>query len=225
MQYTVYLHKCRISNKSYIGWAIVRENQTPHDAMMRRWSEHCKNAANGLDLVISRAIIKHGENEWDHEVLDALMTEEAAKHAEKLWITQRKTCVIDFPDQGYNMTRGGDGGGMLGHVPSPEHRKNLSIALMGKPKSLIARQNMSLAKKGKPSGFLGKQHSDEWKKNCSGENCGASKLTETLKHEIITRWQNRTNIPVTQYKLASDYGVTQSTICRLVNGKTWKEHT
>lgn len=220
-KYIIYCHTNRNNQKRYIGWAKAQDGQTPHFAMTRRWETHCRQAEVGSTLLLSNAIRKHGKDVWDHELLDVMTTEEGVKHAEKLWIAQRKTCVVDFPETGYNMTRG-DGGGMLGHVPSPEHRKNLSIALTGIKRSKLTREKMSRAKSGKQSSFKGKHHTPEWKKRHTGEGCGASKLTETLKLEIITRWENRVNVPVTQYKLAADYNVTQSTVSRLVNRKTWK---
>lgn len=190
--------------------------------MMRRWDAHVNAALKGSRLVFSWAIRKHGVENWSHEVLDVLKTLKAAKHAERLWIGQRRTCMFEHPASGYNMTHGGDGGGMLGHVPTQEHREKLSAALKGLPKSLKARKNMRLAKLGKPSNAKGSKRTPEWRQVHIGDKSNNHKLTEAKKLEIIIRWQNRHISLVTQRDLAREYGVTQSTISRMVNGVTWR---
>jgi group I intron endonuclease len=107
--YVVYAHTNVKNGKPYIGWAVIAEGQTPHDAMMRRWTEHCENARHGCNFLISSAIRKHGADVFSHAVLDTLVTLKGAKHAETLWIAQRKTYAFDHDGHGYNMTRGGDG--------------------------------------------------------------------------------------------------------------------
>lgn len=222
--FIVYLHTNRINGKRYVGWAIVKPGQSYHDAMMRRWNTHCKNPRGDL---FARAIRKHGEDAWDHEILEVMRTREGVKHAEKLWIAQRQTCAFEPGHHGYNMTHGGDGGGMLGHVPSQEHRKKLSAALVGQPKSVIARKNMSVAKFGAKNPNFGKERSADVRAKIgraqSGEKSHLAKLTEASKLDIVTRWANRHVIKVTQHQLAREHGVTQSTVCRLLNGKTWKQ--
>lgn len=220
--HVIYIHTNPKNGKPYVGWALMEEGQSPHDAMMRRWATHCKAAEQGLDFLFSRAILKYGKDAWTHEVLDVVSKRETAKHVEKLWIKERNTCALEPGGHGYNMTRGGDGGGLLGHEFTLEHRENLSKASKGKPKSNSARKNMSLAKKGKPSPFKGKHHTAQWIQEQSGENAPHAKLTEAKKLVIIERWENRDAVPVTQQQLAADNGVTQSTVSRLLNKKTWK---
>lgn len=221
--FIVYCHTNRLNRKSYIGWAIVREGQTPYDAMMRRWSAHCANSRPDL---FPNAIRKYGIDAWDHEVLEVMSTRKGIKQAEKLWITQHRTCAFDHPDTGYNMTRGGDGGGMLGHVPTQEHREKLRQALTGKPKSDIAKARMSSSKRGALNYIFGTHRDDATKKKISealrGEHSPNARLTEGEKVTIRERWANRYQVKVTQYQLAREHGVTQSTISRLLGGKTWK---
>lgn len=222
--YVVYCHTNRSNDKLYIGWAIIAEGQAPYDAMMRRWDTHCKNPRSDL---FPRAIRKHGVAVWDHEVLDVVTELKTAKYTERLWIAQRKTCAFDLGGHGYNMTRGGDGGGMLGHVPTPEHREKLSAALIGVPKSTKAKRNMSLAKTGEKHPFFDKKRPPEVgakiSKAQSGEKSHLAKLTQGEKVAIQVRWANRYEMKVTQMQLALEHGVTQSTISRLVGGKTWKQ--
>jgi len=112
--YVVYVHTNRNNDKRYIGWAVVEEGQTYHDAMMRRWKDHCYDARVGLKRLLHNALRKHGDVNWDHEVLDVTRTLEGVKHAEILWIAQRRTYAFDEGNLGYNMTRGGDGVQLFG---------------------------------------------------------------------------------------------------------------
>lgn len=220
--YIVYCHTNRVNGKRYVGWTIVRGEQTYEDAMMHRWNSHCNAANKGAPHLFPRAIHKYGEDAWSHEVIEVMQTRKGVKHAEKLWIAQRRTCAFEPEHHGYNMTHGGDGGGMLGHKLTSAHKEILRQYHLGKPKSVAARKKMSIAKRGKPSTFKGKHHTPEWIKSQSGEKSRLAKLTEVAKLDIITRWENRHTTPVTQHQLAHDNDVTQSTISRLLNGKTWK---
>ena len=224
--YVIYCHTNRLNKKPYIGWAIIAKAQSPYDAMMRRWSAHCSSSRKDTKLLFPRAIAKHNIGVWDHEVIDVVTERATAKHVEKLWIAQRKTCAFDPGGHGYNMTRGGDGGNMLGHVPSQKHREKLSAAFTGKPKSTEARKKMSLSKFGAKNYVFGKHRDAVTKRKIGAAQMGASgnnaRMTDMQKHEIIARWDNRHNVPVTQHQLAIDNDVTQSTISRMLGGKTWK---
>jgi len=223
--YIVYCHTNCKNGKPYFGWAIVEPGQTYHDAMMRHWKAHCANQRNDL---FARAIRKWGSKDdvWQHEVIEVMRTREGIKHAKKLWIAQRHTCAFDPGGHGYNMTRGGDGGGMLGHVPSQQHREKISKALIGKPKSETARKKMSIAKTGERHPNWGKKRPPEVGQKVSlalrGEKGPNAKFTEIAKLDIVARWANRHVIKVTQHQLADDHGVTQSTVSRLLSGATWR---
>ena len=224
--FLVYMHMNKANGKRYVGWTIMRDGQSCTEAMTRRWNVHCLAANNGSRLLFHRAIRKHGTDAWHHEVLEVMSSREGVKHAEKLWIAQRETCAFDHPNKGYNMTRGGDGGGLLGHKFTLEHRMKISKARLGMQFSEETRHKMSLAKRGDKNYLFGKQRSIEVRQKIRTSQCGAlgnnAKLTETKKLEIIEKWNNRNAERTTQHKLASEYGVTQSTISRLINGRTWK---
>lgn len=115
--YVVYSHTNRLNSKRYVGWA---KGSSPHDAMKRRWEEHCRNKRNDL---FPRAIRKHGIDVWDHDILEVMTTRKEVTRAEKLWIAELKTFAFDEGNLGYNMTRGGDGGQRKGLKRSDKTRK------------------------------------------------------------------------------------------------------
>lgn len=102
----IYCHTNQNNNKRYVGWALIYADQTPNEGMLRRWKDHLQN---NDELLFHRAIRKHGEDAFLHEVLEVTNLTADAKSAEKRWIAELRTCVLD-DGWGYNMTRGGDGG-------------------------------------------------------------------------------------------------------------------
>jgi very-short-patch-repair endonuclease len=66
---------------------------------------------------------------------------------------------------------------------SPEYRKRLSIAHMGEKHTDEHRRNSSLAMLGKPSGMLGKKHTYE------------AKLKMSVSHKGIRAWQWKGGLP------------------------------
>lgn len=105
--FVVYCHWCRVTQKSYVGWATIGASQTPDEAMMRRWCEHVSQRKS--KCVFHVAIRRHGVDAWDHEVIDIVTTIDDAKRAEIAEIAARNSYVFDHNSAGYNMTRGGDG--------------------------------------------------------------------------------------------------------------------
>lgn len=151
--YVVYCHTNCVNGKRYVGWAKCINDQTPHEAMTRRWQTH---ASNGRSDLFPKAIRKYGEHNFTHELLDVLSSRTAATAAEKLWIRQLRCYAFENDGHGYNMTPGGEGGQRPGIKRSDVTRKNISNARKGKPPnnkgkkaSLTARQNMSEAQKGR----------------------------------------------------------------------------
>jgi group I intron endonuclease len=129
MKFVVYCHTCKTNGKAYVGFTSLTLEQ--------RWQQHCFDAlCRNSQLVFHRAIRKHSVDAWDHEILDVLTTEKGAKHAEELWVEQRKTYVGD--NRGYNSTRGGDG--TIGYVFTVEQRKKVGDAVRKHFSDPVARQ-------------------------------------------------------------------------------------
>lgn len=122
--YVVYCHINRLNGKRYVGWAVVNEGQSSHDAMMRRWKDHCWHVRQGSTYVFHNSIRKHGEDAWRHDVLEVHSDLKPAKDAEVRLIAELQTFFFEHPETGYNMTRGGDGcqmSGTLNHFFGKRH--------------------------------------------------------------------------------------------------------
>ncbi len=151
--YVVYCHTNCVNGKRYVGWAKCINDQTPLEAMMRRWQRHASNGRNDL---FPKAIRKHGEQNFTHELLEVLSSRSSATQAEKLWIRQLCCYAFENDSHGYNMTPGGEGGQRPGIKRSDAAKKNISDARKGKPApnkgkkaTSDAKQNMSKAQKGR----------------------------------------------------------------------------
>jgi len=173
--YVVYVHTNLNNTKRYIGWAAVEEGQSYYDAMMRRWKDHCYDSKIGSKRLFHNAIRKHGDVNWEHEVLDVLRTLDGVKHAEILWITQRHSYAFDEGNLGYNMTRGGDG--VHGYEHTLESRQKNSLSHKGLVKTTIHLERLRISNTGKKRS----------KMTC--ENIGASK--RGVKHPFYGKCLNK----------------------------------
>ena len=100
--YCIYLAKNTANGKVYVG----KTNNLP-----KRKREHFLDRRR--EHLFSRALHKYGENAFKWSVLeDRIETLECANERERYWIAQYNSYFKDPGSQGYNMTRGGDGGNM-----------------------------------------------------------------------------------------------------------------
>jgi len=111
----IYQHINRVNGKSYVGFTpitidpnLVIENEDNHAQrlMSARWKSHCRSSNCGSNLVFHCAIRKHGEDAFDHRILEKCTTLEEVRLREQYWIAELHTVVNEH---GYNMTLGGDG--------------------------------------------------------------------------------------------------------------------
>lgn len=117
--YCVYMH-ISPSGKKYIGIT----GQKPE----RRWQNGYGYLNKNTDGTfkqpyMARAVLKYTDwdNDWQHLILMANLTEKEAKEAETLLIKEHKT---RNPNYGYNITSGGDG--MHDWTPSDETKERIS---------------------------------------------------------------------------------------------------
>ena len=104
INYIVYKHTNLINNKSYIGIT----SQIPN----LRWKNGEGYASNKM---FYNAIQKYGWNNFTHQILDENLSFEEAQELEQYYIKYYNTYVYDTNSNGYNLTRGGEGGHTLDH--------------------------------------------------------------------------------------------------------------
>lgn len=103
-RWCVYIHRNFFNNKCYIGIT----SKSPQC----RWGNDGKNYKKKKS-VFSMALQKYPDwdNDWEHIIFNNQLTEQEAKHMERLLIAlyQTNCCKYTNPSYGYNMTDGGDG--------------------------------------------------------------------------------------------------------------------
>ncbi len=152
---TIYCYTSRTSGKSYVGqtWNLGRRYGLSGQRACR---------------LFSRAIKKHGWNDFDLVILDeGIVSQEELDDDEIFWIDYLQTLVPN----GYNLTEGGRGG-----RHSWETRQRMSEAHNGHKVSKETRRKIGEAHKGL-------KHSKEAKRKMS-ETCMGRKLLEETKQKI-----------------------------------------
>lgn len=118
--YYVYCITNLIDNKKYIGI-------TTNDIEIR-FKQHIKEAKQGSERYLCRAIRKYGESNFKVEKIDETNDIEKLKKLEIKYIDEYNT--FSNYGQGYNMTKGGDG--TFGRICSEETRLKISLSNKGK---------------------------------------------------------------------------------------------
>jgi hypothetical protein len=155
MGYAVYIITNTMNAKQYVG---ISKN------LDERWKQHKK--ALGENPLLHRAIKKYGKDCFVFTHIADAFDKEAAFNLERLLIDQHNT----FHPNGYNLTKGGEGGGgaKFGRVVSEDTKKKISESLLGNPSprkgvtlTEETKRKLSESKKGKPSNRVGYKHSEE----------------------------------------------------------------
>ncbi len=156
------------SGKRYIG-------QTSK-TLSERWAGHCNMAAFDPYMIISKAIVKHGGDNFELRILcNNILDGPVANKLEVYFIIQYNTYV-----NGYNGTPGGGNrsnfkfGNRLGQKSTKAHRDKISKANTGKELTPEHRANISAGKKGKKHTYqhklaVSKAIKEFWRKRKSGE--------------------------------------------------------
>ena len=131
-----------------------------------RFKEHTKSPYR-----IGKAIRKHGVENFVIAILKVCYSKAELDFWEKHFIKSRNT----LSPCGYNLTEGGDGGGVpcdetlaklsashMGNRHTDEHKAKIATALKGKKKSPEHCAKMSVVQSGERNSFFGKHHTAEW---------------------------------------------------------------
>ena len=188
----VYQHTNLKNGKSYIGCTSK--------GLEKRWNDHVKNSKSGSTLLFHRAIKKYGAGCWDSKILFECASKEEAFQKEVEMIESLRTYTQDHPENGYNMTRGGEGptGNIYNHTQ--EAREKISRSLIGRVVSEETRKKISESRKGRTvsdetklklkEASTGKKLSEETRRKMSDSRKGKA-LTEEHKQKIsISRRAN-----------------------------------
>lgn len=113
MKWVVYKHTNRTNGKMYVG--ITSQN------VKDRWGKGSKYHSQ----YFGNAIKKYGWDGFDHSIIASGLTKEDACEMESILI---KTYDLTNPKKGYNMTLGGEGGGMYNKHHSDEAKDKIRAA-------------------------------------------------------------------------------------------------
>ena len=146
----IYKHTCTISGKSYIGKSI--------QSLEDRWDSHCQQNPRKC---FQNAIYKYGKDCWTHEILEDNIPLELLNEREIYWISFHDTF-----NNGYNLTKGGDGGDTnTGKHWSEEHKNKIRLANLGKKYSEETKEKHRQTR-------LGKHHTEEVKEKMRQKGLG-----------------------------------------------------
>lgn len=117
-----YIYKItnKVNGKSYIG-------ETKKDDPTKRWKQHINTISRGVGCpALGSAVKKYGIDNFEFKVLIICFDEDRFIY-ETEYIKKYNT----YGENGYNMTRGGEGGGFVGKKHSEETKKLIKEKLTG----------------------------------------------------------------------------------------------
>lgn len=125
----VYKITNKITNKSYIGCS--------KHSLEERWKSHVYKSNSGSPGYLHRSIAKYGKDSFDRVVLEKCYSHRQMFKSEIKYIEK-----FDTFNNGYNLTKGGEGrlGGT--YVPTKETLLKLSLALKGKRKGKQSKEHI-----------------------------------------------------------------------------------
>ena len=93
------------SGKYYIGKTVGLEKD--------RWKNHVKEAlderSDTYNTILCKAIRKYGGQNFTVEILEDNIPDDLLSEKEKYYIEKYQSFYFEYPNIGYNLTRGGDG--------------------------------------------------------------------------------------------------------------------
>lgn len=163
----IYIIENLINNKKYVG-----QTKNPE----YRWKRHIHDDIHIPSLIIGRAFIKYGIENFDFKIIEECQDDEMSDR-EKFWIKQLRTYIKDPECHGYNMTPGGEKlYGQDNPFYNKKHTNETKTKLSMNAKNRIGSKNP----------FYGKHHSERAKQKISTANTGKKK-SEEMKQAISER--------------------------------------
>jgi group I intron endonuclease len=129
-EHTVYVLTNIVNEKWYVGKTGV--------GFGSRWKLHKRDARNGATTYLHQAIRKHGEHNFQSQIIGVVSTAEEATNLERIWILLLES---HKPHKGYNLTLGGEG-----QRANEETRKKISATRISRHYRASPKQIQSVSK-------------------------------------------------------------------------------
>lgn len=180
-QHVLYLITNANNGKVYVGMSA--------SSVERRFREHCLSARHGSEMVLHRAMRKHGEDKFSIALLEIATTRKLASKREIELIAELHSTD---PTVGYNVSAGGTG---VRHtvltkqkisdtkkgIPCPlEQRERISKTLAGRKQTDETRAKRALA-------MFGHRHSDQTRQKMSQAALGRKNSAEHVRNSVKSR--------------------------------------
>lgn len=183
----------KINGKVYIGQAIN---------IFKRWYDHRKAVRlNQPTQVIHRAMIKHGIDNFEFEVIASCKNQDDANYLETELVKQH-----DSFTNGYNATLGG-----VNAPKTEEWKRKISQSLMGHPVSKETLLKLSESHKGQQIGNTHRLGMMPWNKGVPWSEEAKQKQRKLTKEQISSILEDVRS----SRTLAKIYGVEKSTILKV----------
>jgi len=201
----IYFIKNKINGKGYVG---QKSNGTLESR--KKWYKRGvkKNGKISMKRLIFRALRKYGFDSFEWTILQKCYKIKSLNPGEAYWIRKKKTFFYDYPNEGYNLTRGGDG--ISGWKHSIKTRKLWSEHRCGKNNGMYGKGYLL---KDEKNGMYHKHHTkesneknreshkklwedEEYRKNHSGKNapmynkCQTKESNEKRSKTLKERWKD-----------------------------------
>src|SRR5208337_2855377 len=136
----IYLISNIVNGKVYVG-------QHQGVDLNHRWRQHVKTAQLGSKLAFHKAIRKYGADSFSVTLLSTASSKTDLDEQEIRLIREYRAMN---PAYGYNMTPGGQTGGMHGKHQTEHQKQRVRETQTGRHPSVDTRKKMSLAAKNRP---------------------------------------------------------------------------
>jgi len=179
----VYIISNLINDKVYIG-------QHQGTELVRRWKQHIKAAQAGSGLVFHRAIRKYGIDSFSVAQLSTVSSKIDLDEQEIFFIQKYQSAN---PLYGYNMTHGGQTGGMHGKHQTEFQKQRAKEVQTGRLVSSDTRKKMSLAAQNRVCPESLRQKRREFTKgntNAEGMQHTKTFIAQLSKRVKNSRWIN-----------------------------------
>ena len=186
-----YIYKItnKVNGKCYIG-------ETKKDDPTKRWKQHINTISRGVGCpALGLAVKKYGIDNFEFKVLIICFDEDRFIY-ETEYIKKYNT----YGENGYNMTRGGEGGGFIGKKHSEKTKKLIKEKLTGKnnPRFGVKLseeqiQKMSERMKGKNHHSFGKKFTEEERQKRKEQFKNNPEIAKKISESLKEYYKNNTN--------------------------------